>query len=214
VIAKEYLKIIKVGESIGKIFRFLLLILFFSHVIYSQAKTNLEVLYSLTDSLSNQILNEIPAGQKKILLNLNLAENYTVFSNSIKSRFIDEGKEILNLPPGELNVPVVDIVIESVGIKYSEMFRNGWFGDHYVQRNATISGNYLLSLSAEGKKEFQFSITDTINVDEIKDLENDAFPFTKGNIPPEPFISNLAEPVIAIVTTAVVVALFFSIRSK
>ena len=48
----------------------------------------------------------------------------------------------------------------------------------------------------------------------IKSLENESFPFTKGAVPPEPFLSGLAEPLIAIGTAAVIIALFFSIRSK
>jgi hypothetical protein len=214
VIAKEFWNIIKIGESLGKILRFLLLMLITSFTIYSQTKSNLEVLYSLTDSLSNQILYELPAEQESILLTLNLGNSYSVFSNNIKTIFIENGKRVLEKPPDELNIPVINIVIESAGIEYGEMFRDGWFGDHYAQRKAYVSGNYLQSFSIQGKKEFQFSVADTINVDEVKELESDPFPFTKGVIPPEPFLSNLAEPVIAIGTAAVVIALFFSIRSK
>jgi hypothetical protein len=214
VIAKEFWNIIKIGESLGKTLRFLLLTLITSFTIYSQTKSNLEVLYSLADSLSNQILHELPAEQESILLTLNLGNSYSVFSNNIKTIFIENGKRVLEKPPDELNIPVINIVIESAGIEYGEMFRDGWFGDHYVQRKASVSGNYLQSFSTDGKKEFQFSVADTINVDEVKELESDPFAFTKGVIPPEPFLSNLAEPVIAIGTAAVVIALFFSIRSK
>jgi hypothetical protein len=38
--------------------------------------------------------------------------------------------------------------------------------------------------------------------------------FTKGDVPPEPFFSSLLEPTVAIVTTALAVALFFAIRSN
>jgi hypothetical protein len=172
------------------------------------------VLYSLTDSLSNQIINEIPAEENIVLLTLNLGESYSLFANNIKSSFIKTGKEILNTPMGELNYPHVDIVIEGVGIEYGEMYRNGWFGDHYIQRYAAIFGNYLQTFSEEGKREFLIEAIDTVKVEDIKNLENDSFPFTKGNIPPEPFLSGLAEPIIAIGTAAVLIILFFSVRSK
>ena len=94
------------------------------------------------------------------------------------------------------------------------MFKDGWFGSHYIQRYTTIFGNYLQSFSKEGKKEFEITKIDTVKVEDIKYLENDSFPFTKSTIPPEPFISGVAEPLIAIGTAAVVVALFFIIRSK
>jgi len=53
-----------------------------------------------------------------------------------------------------------------------------------------------------------------VKVEEIKYLQNESFPFTTGKIPPEPFLSAIAEPLIAIGTAAAVVILFFSVRSK
>ena len=136
------------------------------------------------------------------------------FANNIRSSFLKAGKEILSTPIGELNYPHVDIVIEGAGIEYGEMYRDGWFGDHLIQRYTAIYGNYLQTFSSIGKQDFMFEVIDTVRVEDIKYLENDSFPFTKGSIPPEPFISGLAEPIIAIGTAAVLIALFFSIRSK
>ena len=94
------------------------------------------------------------------------------------------------------------------------MFKDGWFGSHYVQRFETIYGNYLQSSSESMKKEFKITQLDTVKVEEIKNLENESFPFTKGTIPSEPFLSGFAEPIIAIGTAAAAVVLFFTIRSK
>jgi hypothetical protein len=181
---------------------------------FSQTPTNLEVFYSLTDSLSNQIIKDIPAEENIILLTLNLGESYSLFANNIRSAFIKTGKEIINTPIGELNYPQVDIVIEAAGIEYGEMFRDGWFGDHLIQRYAAIYGNYLQTFSPTGKIDFVYEAVDTIRVEEIEYLENGSFPFTKGNVPPEPFISGIAEPIIALGTAALIVILFFSIRSQ
>ncbi len=161
-----------------------------------------------------KIIDELPGEQDKILLTQNLGEQYSLFSNHIKTAFIKNGKEVLDSPPEELNIPHVNIVIEGAGVEYGEMFRDGWFGAHYVQRYCALYGNYLQSFSAEGKMEFEFSIIDTVKVDEIKYLQSESFPFTKGKIPPEPFLSGIAEPLIAIGVAAAVVILFFSVRSK
>ena len=179
-----------------------------------QTQTNLEIFYSLTDSLVDQIVTEIPTKENKILLTINLGQSYSLFSNNIKARFNKYGKEIQDYPNNSLDTPRIDIVMEGAGIEYGEMFKDGWFGSHYIPRYSTIFGNYLQSFSTEGKKEFEITKIDTIKLDDIKFLENDSFPFTKGNVPPEPFISGLAEPLIAIGTAAVVVVLFFTIRSK
>ena len=200
---------------LGKFLFLLFTIIFLISVkAKSQTLTNLEVFYSLTDSLVDQIVQQLPAKENKILLTLNLGERYSLFSNNIRARFNKYGKDILDHPPDNLNIPQVDIVMEGAGVEYGEMFKDGWFGSHYIQRYSTIFGNYLYTYSKEGKKEFEITKIDTVKVEDIKYLENDSFPFTKGTLPSEPFISGLAEPLIAIGTAAVVVVLFFTIRSK
>jgi len=195
-------------------FLLIILILLNTTEIESQTKTNLDVFYSLTDSLVDQINSELPSNEKKILLTLNLGQSYSLFSNSIKERFRRSGKEILEQPPDELNIPHVDIVMEGAGVEYGEMFRDGWFGTHYIQRYSTIFGNYLQTFSESGKREFEITRIDTVKVDDIKFLENDSFPFTKGTTPSEPFLSGFAEPLIAIGTAAAVIVIFFTVRSE
>ena len=192
----------------------LVIILLSSMKVNCQTKTNLEVFYSLTDSLVDKINSEIPSGEKKILLTLNLGQSYSLFSNNIKEKFIKNGKEILNQPPDELNIPTVDIVMEGAGVEYGEMFRSGFFGTHYIQRYSTIFGNYLQSFTEKGKQEFEITALDTIEVENINSLENPSYPFTQAKVPPEPFVSGLAEPLIAIGTAALVIVLFFTIRSE
>lgn len=180
----------------------------------SLSQSNLGVLYTLTDSLVNKINDELPMSQKKILLTLNLGNTYSLFENNIKTAFIKNGMQILDQPPDELNIPTINIVIEGAGVEYGEIFRDGWFGTHFLPRRAAIFGNYFQSFSDKGKENFEIAAVDTIKVEDIKELENESFPFTQANIPPEPFLSGIAEPLIAIGTAAAIIILFFSIRSK
>jgi len=199
----------------GKIvFLFLFIISINASNSYSQVKTNLDVFYSLTDSLVDKINSELPPNEKQILLTLNLGQSYSLFSNSIKERFIKNGIKILDRHPDELNIPTVDIVMEGAGVEYGEMFRDGFFGSHYIPRYSTIFGNYLQTFSDQGIQKFEITRIDTIKVEDISSLENSAYPFTQASIPPEPFLSGLAEPIIAIGTVALVVVLFFTIRSE
>lgn len=197
-----------------------ILILFFAIIVfntsnsYSQLKTNLDVFYSLTDSLIDKINSEIPSNEEKILLTLNLGERYSLFANSIQDRFIKSGKEIVHQPPDEINIPTVDIVMEGAGVEYGEMFRSGFFGTHYIQRYSTIFGNYLQTFSDDGKQEFELTVLDTVKVEDINSLQNPSYPFTQASVPPEPFGSGFVEPIIAIGTAALVIVLFFSIRSE
>ncbi|MCW8803735.1 MAG: hypothetical protein OQK57_04985 [Ignavibacteriaceae bacterium] len=196
------------------LFLFFAIILLISIKVNCQTLTNLEVFYSLTDSLVDQINFEIPSNENQILLTLNLGQNYSLFSNNIKEKFRKSGKEILEQPSDELNIPHVDIVLEGAGVEYGEMFRDGWFGTHYIQRYSTIFGNYLQTLSKSSKKEFEITKVDTVKVEDLKYLENDSYPFTKGTIPSEPFLSGFAEPLIAIGVAAAVIVIFFTVRSE
>ncbi len=191
--------------------------LFFVVNIYPQSPTNLEQFYSLTDSLTKKVIIELPGEQDTIELVQNLGEQYTLFSNHIKTAFIKDGIEISSSHNSELSPQLfcfVNIVIESATVEYGKMFRDGWFGAHYVERRCNLNGNYLHSHSSKGKEDFELLIVDSVKVEDIKILENESFPFTKGKIPPEPFLSAIAEPLIAIGTAAAVVILFFSVRSK
>ncbi len=186
----------------------------FSYISIAQTKSNLDVFYSLTDSLVYKISSEIPSTNNEILLQLHPGNVYSVFNNEINSAFITAGKKVREVPPDEFNIPTVDIVIESASVNYGDVFKDGWFGSYYTVRELNINGNYLQSFSETGKQEFNLEYADTINVDQITELENENFTFTKSKIPSEPFISGLVEPLLAVGTAAAMVILFFSIRSK
>jgi len=192
---------------------FLVLILI-SGIIFPQTKTNLQVLYSLNDSLVNQIVENIPQNNDKIILALNLGDSYSIFSNHIKNDFIKNGKEIFTIPQEELELPEINIVLEEASVQYGEVDRDGWFGDYYVPRTLLIKGHYVNTASSNGLQQFFITAIDTVKVEELESLENNSFPFTKDTIPPEPFLSSVWEPIIAIGVAAAAILLLFSVRSK
>ena len=189
-------------------------IILFNPEMQAQTKTNLEVFYSLTDSLVSDINSELPEAKNQILLSLNNGEVYSIFNNNIKTDFIKSGKKVWDVPPDEINIPEVNIVIESASVNYGEVFKDGWFGSYYTNRQLSLKGNYLQTFSDKGKQNFNLVYSDSILVDQIGELENASFPFTQGQIPSEPFLSGLVEPILAIGTAAAMVILFFSVRSK
>ena len=186
----------------------------FSLAAFSQTKTNLEVFYSLTDSLLNKIDSEITNRDQKILLTLNLGDSYTIFSNHIISGLKKYDKNITTSKPENQVLPEINLNLTVAEVKYENAERSGWFGDYYVKRKIFIKGDFLYSSSAQGFNEYYFVSVDSVKVDEIETLENDSFPFSKGKIPAEPFFSSLWEPVIAVGVAALTVILFFSVRSK
>lgn len=189
-------------------------IILMSGIIFPQTKTNLQVLYSLNDSLVNQISEDIPKNNDKIVLTLNLGDTYSIFSNHIKNDFIKKGKEIFAIPQEESELPEINIVLEEAGVQYGEVDRDGWFGDYFIARTLLIKGHYVNTASNKELQQYFITAIDTVKVEELESLENNSFPFTKGNIPAEPFLSSVWEPIIAIGVAAAAILLLFSVRSK
>jgi hypothetical protein len=172
------------------------------------------MLYSLSDTLTAQLVREIPNGKERIRLKVNLGNAYSIFANQIRRGFTENGIEIMSSDTNITNLSEINIVMDNAGVEYGDLDRSGLFGDYYALRTVFISGNYFTSSSVNPLSDYFLSVTDTIWVKDINTLENESFDFTKGQIPTEPFFLSIWEPVIAIGIAAAVIILFFSIRSQ
>lgn len=188
-------------------------IAFFSPVssALAQTKTNLDIFYSLVDSSVIEVTKQLAAAGDTVSLELNLGESYPVFNNKIIASLHSAGK-IVTVNNSSRTIPKVNFVIDNVSTEYGEIFRSGFLGEYLIPRDLSLNGNFLIQNSIY--RNFNFSFSDTIKVEEVELVENESFPFTKGKVPSEPFFSGLIEPVIAIGTAALAVILFFTIRSK
>lgn len=174
--------------------------------------TNLNIFYKMVDSSVTELVSTIPESEDSIKMNLNLGENYTVFKNRIVAGIFSSGKKITDEESRErLDI---NYVLEKVDVRYGEIFRDGFWGDYYLPRNLSLKGSFTIGGSNTLFQNFDYNYSDTIRYNSIQDVEDESFPFTKGEIPPEPFFSNLFEPLVAIGTAALAVILFFTIRSK
>jgi hypothetical protein len=196
---------------IRNLFFAFLVFLFSVSEIFAQPKTNLDVFYILVDSSVNQFISQLTEAEDSIELELNLGESYSIFENKIIAGLYSSGKFIAEK---NKNARYINYIINDAKVEYGEIFRDGFFGDYYIPRKIFLKGNYLVKTNSAFFKEFNYSFNDTIKYDEINNVENDSYPFTKGDIPSEPFFSGLFEPVVAIGTAALAVILFFTIRSK
>lgn len=177
----------------------------------AQTKTNLDIFYSLVDSSADQIIAYLPQAQDSVKLDLNLGESYSIFGNKIIAELFSSGKRLTTENEGTIRI---NYVIEDAKVTYGGIYRDGFFGDYFIPRFISLKGNFLTYGNPQSFNEFNFSFNDSIRFDEIHLVENESYPFTKGDIPPEPFFSGLFEPVIAIGTAALAIILFFTVRSK
>lgn len=181
--------------------------------LYAQTKTNLEVFKVLVDSSVADIVTKSADSQKDIFLNLKLGSSYQVLEDQIYRSFLVRGKNISTVYNPLENLEL-SYTAENAVVTYGENFREGFLGEHYVSRFITLEGSYRLNNTSSIIENFSYKSVDTVRYDEIELLENSSYPFTKGEIPSEPFLSNLFEPLVAITTAAIVITLFFTVRSK
>ena len=179
----------------------------------AQTKTNLDVFKVLVDSSIADLLVTTSGSQKDIYLDLKLGSSYTIFENQIY-KSIQSRKRCISQVFNPSENFEVSYSVENAVVNYGEIFRDGFLGDHFLERKIVLSGSYRFQNEELKVKDFSFENIDSVKFDEIQTIENPSYPFTKGEIPSEPFLSNLFEPIVAITTAAVVIALFFTVRSK
>ena len=183
--------------------------------LFSQIHTsNLQIFYKLADSASLNLYKAIPSSQKIVKLNLTLGNSYNIFGNVIISALTKNGKNIISKIGKDSSSITINFTIDIAKVSYGDLFRESLFGEFYTTRNLTLSGNYIVFSSAVKTYNFNFSYNDTVSTSDIKNIENSSYPFTQAQLPTEPFISSIYEPVIAVGATALTVILFFTIRSK
>ena len=179
---------------------------------YSQTTSNLDQFYTLIDSASNNLLKDL-GDTKKVNLELNFGTDYSVFANQVRGKLLRNGIQLIGENSDDKNFVRVNFVVDNSFVGYSDPEKDGIFGDFFTERTVELSGNYFISNNPQ-VKEFKLTAKDTINVEEVENVENRSYPFTQGDLPPEPFFSSLLEPIVAIGAAAVTVFLLFTVRSK
>ncbi len=191
-----------------KIFTIIALLSVFS--CSAQEKTSLLVFNELVDSSVVNLTSFIPDTIKFINMEMNSGTSFEIFNSEIIRDLTQEGYKLI---PDD-KVFKVQYFIENAVVIYGDIYRSGILGDYYTPRSVQLSGNFNLTEGEIVTHDFNYTYRDTIKVDDVKNLENPAYPFTQGKLPSEPFFSGILEPVVAIGTVALAVILFFTIRSK
>uniref|UniRef100_A0A832G8L9 Uncharacterized protein n=1 Tax=Ignavibacterium album TaxID=591197 RepID=A0A832G8L9_9BACT len=189
---------------------FLLIILLSTVSVHSQSKTNLEIFFSQIDSAGKEIFSSISDKNTPVKINFLSGSEYSILENRLTSFLIKNGMKI---SPNENNSLNLNFAITEAAVKYNDSFRDGLFGDIFVERTVVLNGNFLIS-EQNLSKDFSYLSADTIKYEHLSEIENRAYPFTQNNHPSEPFLSSLIEPIIAVGAAATAVILFFTIRSK
>jgi len=110
----------------------------------------------------------------------------------------------------------LNYIVDSVGVSYPEMFRDGLFGDFFLIRNIYYKGYFSVEKDNRQKlkRDFDFAKKDTIALNDVSSVETRILDFTKAEVPPEPFFESMVETVAAVGAAVLSVILFFTIRSE
>ena len=166
-----------------------------SNLLFAQqSETNLQLYLKLAKSISNKLAETHNFG---VFPDSSNYYKYSALYNSWKS-----GKTIDTLRN-------IKVRIDTAITEYSDLYRNGLFGDYYLVRKLKLIYTPVKHPAIRDS----VMISDTILFDNVSQIENGAFPFTKGVLPDEPFFFSILEPVIYIGVTISVIYLLFITRS-
>ncbi len=193
--------------------------LFFAVIVFSAARLlpqkldNLNVYYSLIDRSVAKIDSAINVPKENFFVRLSIPQPLDQLSSKIILAFRQKGYKIKeeNDGPSVLNYVLID-----TKVSYKNPYKDGFFGDVLADREVKLNGSYFLAANTNIGEPVYFNLThnDTVVVDEIPNLESKSLPFTQGEQPQPPLLSNLLEPAIVIGALITTIILFFTVRSK
>lgn len=196
-----------------KIFYIFLLSLILSDYCISQTKTNLEKFYSLVEQSVNGVTSGKVNRESKVFIDASSPEGFQL----LKSSLIEKAGLVVKVNPQKDNSDyILTYTIEDAKIKYGDAFTQSFLGRNYVERIVSLKGFAGIQKPAENisTNHFEYTEKDTVEYQGLKELGNPAYPFTNPEIPSEPFLSSIWEPIIAVGVAVTTVYLLFTVRSK
>ncbi len=181
--------------------------------LFSQTLSNLERINLLVDASTKEISSATQdTTQSYKLVNKTLNE-YNILNTRVVAGLSKNGIMIDN----DSSLPnKISYTISDAGVEYSDLFRDGLFGEYLMGRRFDLKGHYVVEKNGVVIKSntFELSRMDTISYNNFAFVENNSLPFTKANVPSEPFLPSIVEPVIVISAVAVTIILLFTVTSK
>jgi hypothetical protein len=181
-------------------------------------KTNLEVFQAEFSSLAAELVQKSGDGLgRTVVVDVRSPDTSLVARNAIMEALKKLNLTVfLSSPGGEGKRATIDLGIVEMKVQYGDVFREGFLGTRKTER--TISTTFSADVrNIQNEILFVGAISrehkDTVDVSDVARLENSSVSFTHGEPPGTDFFENMLEPAIIIGASAVVVYLFFTIRS-
>ncbi|MBM4171948.1 MAG: hypothetical protein FJ214_08790 [Ignavibacteria bacterium] len=181
--------------------------------VFPQPKTNLQIIETLIEKSITSIDSLFSKNTQRLYLEYISPPSYLILKSNVLTSLVNNGYELKS--ESQEGISNVLYSISNVIVKYSESFKTGFFGSLITERTISLEGTVAVEKSNNLlPSKFTYSYRDTINVDEISNVENDGIEFTKAPVPLPNIFSNLLEPIIVVGTLIVTIFLLFVVRSK
>lgn len=178
---------------------------------------NLTILEKLASSMVNKVIDQLSPDSTASLSVQSKGQNQEgnwLIENMFAKNLIRRG--VSDLYINQQNIDT-DLVIEfnllDLGVRYSSIQKN-----KLVQRNFKVGLSIRALDGSSGLVKFVDELhdqyADSVEVKNIKNLENRDFSFTQASVPQKEGFKKYIEPLIVITTTAGVVYLFYRLRSN
>lgn len=119
--------------------------------------------------------------------------------------------------PQRNNFVSIAIQPSRIDVTYERMFREGLFGPKYVGRVVTVELSAKIVQQPRGTVHFSGSRRDewrdTVSVSSVEKLESPFIKATQANVPDDTLVERFLEPIVVLVTTGIIVYLFYTVRS-
>lgn len=188
------------------------------NTVYSQPKTNRQILSEMLIEPVTQALDSISVKPNGVHLDLKSeSELGKWLTSKLKERFLQR-RLIVYDTLSSMTSQSLAIIIEKVNsqIRYRTADRNLFFRTSKYRRHVTVMLSFYIknnggSILYSRNTDYQYQ--DVIPSSAIQEVEDKFYPFTAGTKIESKIIKRLIEPVLITVTTAGVVYLFYTLRS-
>jgi len=197
----------------GKFFNITLILCLTAAMILGQTKKNVEKVYELIEKSVTELTSGKVQKENKIFIDFDSPEGFSILKNSL----IEKTGAVAKIAPKKEEAEyILAYTVEDAAVKYSETFTKSFLGASFVEREVSLKGFGGLNKQNESVStgHFSHSIKDTVAYKELKELGNQAYPFSNPEIPPEPFFASIWEPLIVVAVAVTTVYLLFTVRSK
>jgi len=181
-------------------------------------RTNLEVFQTELSLLAAEVVQRSGDGLgESLFVTVRSSDTSWVARNTIVEALKKLNYSVFLLSSaGEARGAAIDLGIVEMRVRYGDAFRESFLGTRKTERtiSTTISANVR---NAQNEVLFAGAISkaykDTVNVSQVPELESPSIFFTHGELRGTEFLEEVLEPIIIVGASAVVVYLFFTVRS-